>query len=271
MATLDIFNDDAFSVSQLTQTIVDIPRVPTQLGDENLFREYGITTTTMMIERTGSGLQLVPTAPRGGVGQPPGRQRRQMIPIAAVHLPQRDTIMADEVQNVRALGEETEVESVQRLVRRQLETLKANLDLTIEHMRVGALKGQVVDADGVSVIWDLYQIFGMTRQSIGFNINTASSSTDLRMKTEEVKRAIQRKLGGKSFTRVRVKCSESWFDKFVGHDKMAQAWELYQGNDFARNYPGQNFVFNNVVFQVYAGGLVDAGGHAYDFIPEDRA
>ena len=29
MATLDIFNDDAFSVSQLTQTITDIPRIPT--------------------------------------------------------------------------------------------------------------------------------------------------------------------------------------------------------------------------------------------------
>ena len=36
MATLDIFNDDAFSVSQLTQTITDIPRIPTQLGDEGL-------------------------------------------------------------------------------------------------------------------------------------------------------------------------------------------------------------------------------------------
>ena len=50
MATLDIFNDDAFSVSQLTQTIVDIPRVPTQLGDEGMFNECGISTTTMMID-----------------------------------------------------------------------------------------------------------------------------------------------------------------------------------------------------------------------------
>ena len=47
------------------------------------------------------------------------------------------------------------------------------------------------------MLWDLYQIFGMTRQVIGFNINTASSSVDLRQKTEDLKRAIQRKLGGK--------------------------------------------------------------------------
>ena len=42
MATLDIFNNDAFSVSRLTQLIIDIPRVPTQLGDERLFTEAGL-------------------------------------------------------------------------------------------------------------------------------------------------------------------------------------------------------------------------------------
>ncbi|MFA9287994.1 major capsid protein [Comamonas sp. SY3] len=271
MATLDIFNDDAFSVSQLTQTIVDIPRVPTQLGDEGLFREYGITTTTMMIERTGSGLKLVPAAPRGGVGATVGRDKRKLIPIAAVHLPQRDTILADEVQNVRAVGTESEVEGVQRLVQRQLVTLKSNIDLTLEHMRVGALRGEVLDADGVSVLWDLYDIFGMTRQTMGFNINTAASAVDLRQKTEELKRAIQRKLGGKSFTRVRVKCSEQWFDKFVGHDKMYKAWERYQDGAFNREFPGQNFLFNNVLFQVYSGFVVNGQGEEVPFIPAGKA
>ena len=271
MASLDIFNNDAFAVSQLTQAIVDIPRVPTQLGDEGMFNEYGITTTTMMIERTGSGLKLVPTAPRGGVRSTAGRERRKMIPIAAVHLPQGDTILADEVQNVRAFGTETEVEGVQRLVNRQLAVLKGNIDLTLEHMRVGALRGQVLDSDGVSVIWDLYDIFGMQRQVMGFNIATANSSVDLRQKTEDLKRAIQRKLGGKSFTRVRVKCSESWFDKFVGHDKMYKAWELYQQGQFNREFPGQNFVFNNVVFQVYSGYVVDAQGLEHEFIPAGKA
>lgn len=271
MATLDIFNDDAFSVSQLTQTIVDIPRVPTQLGDEGLFNEYGITTTAMMIERTGSSLKLVPTAPRGGVRTTAGRERRKMIPIAAVHLPQGDTIMADEVQNVREVGSESEVQQVSRIVTRQLTVLKGNIDLTLEHMRVGAIRGQVLDADGVSVVWDLYEIFGMTRQTIGFDINSASSTTDLRQKTEDLKRAIQRKLGGKSFTRVRVKCSESWFDKFVGHNKMYKAWELYQNGAFNREFPGQTFLFNGVLFQVYSGGVVDGSGDQHDFIPPGKA
>lgn len=267
MATLDIFNNDAFSVSQLTQTIVDIPRVPTQLGDEGLFNEYGITTTTMMIERTGYGLKLVPAAPRGGVRATVGRERRKLIPIAAVHLPQGDTILADEVQGVRAFGSETELDGVQRLVQRQLAVLKGNIDLTLENMRVGALKGKVLDADGKSVLWDLYSIFGMNQVVLPFNINSAGSTVDLKAKCVELKRNIQRALGGKSFRRVRVKCSESWFDKFVGHDKMAKAWELWNNGAFARqDQSAGDFEFAGVVFQIYAGGVGDE-----DFIPAGEA
>lgn len=267
MATLDIFNNDAFSVSQLTQTIVDIPRVPTQLGDEGLFNEYGITSTTMMIERTGGGLKLVPTAPRGGVGSTAGREKRKLIPIAAVHLPQRDTIMADEVQNVRAFGSETEVMGIQRLVQRQLAIMKGSIDLTLEHMRVGALKGQVLDADGVTPLWNLYDIFGMTQVVLGFDTNSATSSSDLKAKCVDLKRRVKKTLGGRSFSRVRVKCSESWFDKFVGHDSMAKAWDRWNSGDFARQDQSvSDFEFAGVVFQVYLGGV---DGH--DFIPAGEA
>ena len=66
MATLDIFQDDAFSVTSLSSTITDIPDVPTKLGDKGLFQEEGISTTSFMIERQGSSIKLLPTAPRGG-------------------------------------------------------------------------------------------------------------------------------------------------------------------------------------------------------------
>lgn len=267
MATLDLFNDDAFSVTSLIGTITDIPRVPTQLGDEGLFSESGMTTTTAFIERQGSGLKLVPAAPRGGVGDTVGRERRKLIPVAAVHLPQRDTIMADEVQGIRAFGSETEVEALSALVRRQLAVLKSNIDLTLEYHRVGALKGKVLDADGVSELYDLYDIFGMTQTVLPFNIDNPSSTVNLKQKVVELKRAVQAALGGRSFRRVRVKCSESWFDKFVGHDKMGKAWELWNSGAFARQDQSEgDFEFAGVVFQIYSGGV---GGQ--DFIPAGEA
>lgn len=267
MATLDIFNDDAFSVTSLIGTITDIPCVPTQLGDERLFTESGMTTTTAFIERQGSGLKLVPAAPRGGVADTVGREKRKLIPVAAVHLPQRDTIMADEVQAVRAFGRESEVEAVQALVRRQLAQLKANIDLTMEYQRIGALKGQVLDADGVSELYDLYDIFGMTQTVHYFNIATANTAADPKQSSVALKRAMQAALGGRSFRRVRVKCSEGFFDKLVGHEKMKKAWELWNQGAFARQDQSEaDFEFAGVVYQVYAGSV---GGT--DFIADGEA
>ena len=266
MATLDIFNDDAFSVNQLSQTITDIPRVPTQLGDEGLFNEYGIATTTMMIERQGSSIKLVPTAPRGGVREPVSLGGRKLIPVAANHLPQSGSVLADEVQGIRAFGSETEVDSVQRLVQRKLTAMKNNIDLTLENHRIGALKGQVLDADG-SKLLDIYDLFGMTQVTQFFDVASAASATDPKQQSIKLKRAIQAALGGRSFRRVRVKASEGFFDKLVGHDKMKKAWDLWNSGAFARQDQSEgDFEFAGVVYQVYAGGT-----SAGDFIPDGLA
>lgn len=261
MATLDIFNDDAFSLSSLSQTITDIPRVPTQLGDERLFNEYGINSLTMMIERQGASLKLVPTAPRGGVPEPVHLGKRKLIPIAAIHLPQSGAVMADEVQGVRAFGKETEVESVMNLVRRKLEVMKNNLDLTMEYHRIGALKGQVLDADGSTVLWDMYDLFGFNQETVFFDLST--STTDVKQKCVDLKRKIRTKMGGRAVRRVRVKVSESFFDALTGHATVKKAWELWQSGAFARQDQSEgDFEYAGVVFQIYSGGT-----SAGDFIP----
>lgn len=267
MASFDIFNNDAFSVSSLTQTIVDIPRLPTRLGDMGLFTEYGITTPTMMIERKGSALSLVPTAPRGGVRATIGSTNRKLIPVASVHLPQGATVLADEVYGVRAFGSETEVESMSNLVRQKLEIAKGNIDLTLEYQRVGALKGLVLDADGVTPILDVYALFGMTQQAVAWNIATTGTSSDTKQHSVNLKRTIRNKLGGRSFTRARVMCSEGFFDKLVGHGSMKTAWERWQNGAFGReDQSTADFEFAGVVYSVYEGGVDGA-----DFIEDGFA
>lgn len=267
MATLDIFNNDAFRVSQLSQTITDIPDVPTQLGDEGLFTEYGINTPTMMIERRGKSLSLVPTAPRGAPGEPVALTGRKLIPVAAVHLPQSGSVLADEVYGIREFGTESTLKQVQSLVREKLMVMREKMDLTLEHMRVGALKGTVLDADGSTVLWDLYAIFGMIQATHYFDIATANSASDVKQKCILLKRAIREKLGGRAFRRVRVKCSEGFMDKFIGHDKMKAAYELWQAGAFNRQDQTEgDFEFAGVVFQVYSGGT-----SAGDFIADGEA
>lgn len=275
MATFDIFNNDAFSVSRLTQTIVDIPRVPTLLGDLGLFTEQGIDTPTMMIERTGASLNLVPAAPRGGVGNTISRDGRKLVPVAAVHLPQRGALMADEIYGVRAFGSETEVEQMTTKLAGKFAKMKANIDLTLEYHRIGAIKGQVLDADGTTVLLDVYSLFGKTQDTQFWNIASATSTIDPKQWCVNLKRKIRNALGGRPFTRVRAVVSEAFFDCLIAHNAMKKAWDLWNQGQFYRtdqaNATGNtaDFEFAGVVFTIYSGGtsagdFIDAGlGYAF--------
>ncbi len=265
MATFDIFNDDAFSVSALTQTIVDIPRIQTKIGDKKLFKEQGMSTLGMMIERKGSTLSLVPAAARGGLGETSVRGPRTMINLQTTHLPQRGAMLADEVQGIRAFGSETEVEAVQSVFQDKLADAKAKIDITMEYHRIGAIKGMVMDADGTTPLLDVYSAFGMTQQThfMSLSVNT----TKVKQKVIEIKRKIQLQLGGLSYSKIRVLCSQSFFDDLTGHAVVEKAFELYQENSYARtDQSGSAFEFADVIFEEYAGGV----GSTL-FIPEGEA
>ena len=266
MATLDIFNDDAFSVTSLSQTITDIPDVPTKLGDKGLFAEEGISTTVIMIERQGSSIKLVPAAPRGGVREPVALGPRKLFPLQAIHLPQSWSVLADEVQGIRAFGSETEVEQVQRLVQKKIAVAKQSMDLTHEYQRVGALKGLVKDADG-STLLDVYDAFGMTQQTQFWDIAVAANG-DPKASIITLKQMIQAKLGGRTFSKIRVICSLGFFTKLVQNTKMIKAWELWNAGAYQRTdqVHGGDFEFAGVVFEIYSGGT-----SAGDFIEDGFA
>ena len=94
-------------------------------------------------------LALVPAGERGTSGLIVGASKRTLIPFNTVHLPERFTIKADEIQGIRAFGTRTELQSVQDVVNKRLAKARRQLDATHEFQRMGALNGQVLDAAGV--------------------------------------------------------------------------------------------------------------------------
>jgi hypothetical protein len=268
MATLDIFNDDAFSVSSLSSTITDIPDVPTKLGDKGLFEEQGIRTTVFMIERQGSSIKVLPTAPRGGVREPVALGPRKVLPLEVFHIPASWSVLADEVQGIRTFGSETEVMQVEDLVRQKLAVVRASMDLTHENMRVGALKGLVKDADG-STLLDIYSAFGMTQQTQFWNMIIAANADPVQS-TFDLKEMIRAKLGGRSFRKVRAIVSLGFFMKLVTSTAMKKAYDRWQEGKFLRtDNTSADFEFNDVIFEIYSGGtstgdfIEDGYGYAY--------
>src|SRR5262249_28086974 len=141
MPSLDVFRNDLFGVVSLTDAINKAPYKPGRIGGLGLFRERGITTTTVVVEEKDGRLSLIQTTPRGGPGTTIGAQKRRALSFVVPHLQRESQVNADEVQNVRAFGSENDTEAVMTLVNERFVDLRAMHEVTLEHMRAKAIQG----------------------------------------------------------------------------------------------------------------------------------
>ncbi|HEY1036659.1 MAG TPA: major capsid protein [Pseudoxanthomonas sp.] len=264
MPMLDVFNNDAFSVTSLTESINAIPFVPGRAGNIVDWNERGITTTTILIEEKDGKLQLLNPTPRGGPGETSGKDKRRARSLVVPHYQHDDAINADEVQGIRAFGSETDVQSVQGLVNDRLsDAVMLKLDPTLELQRLGALKGVILNADG-STLYNLFDEFGVSQESeVDFDLDNANPTSGiLRKKCAAIVRKMADNLGGTPFTGVGALCGDAFFDDLLAHPEVV---ESYKGTDMAKvlrdGYidptSGKKiygaFEFGGIVFENYRG------------------
>ncbi|MDO5114037.1 MAG: major capsid protein, partial [Planctomycetia bacterium] len=156
---IDIFQNDAFALRSLTESINKIPPRFSYLGQvPGLFQERGISTTTTEIEEREGRLSLVPASVRGTRGEAIPRALRKMRPFKAAHLQFNDEILADDVLNIRQFGSTDQLRPVLDLVAEKLQTAADSMEITLEYMRLGAVKGVVYDANG-NILNDMFEEF----------------------------------------------------------------------------------------------------------------
>ncbi len=269
MASLDIFKDDAFSLQSLTKAINEQPYVPGRLGALGLFSEEGVVTTSVSVEKLGESLSLVPAGERGAPAKNTAGDKRTLVNFNTIHLPQRARILADEVQGVRAFGSDSELETIQNVVNKRLGKMRRQLDATIEYQRMGALKGQILDANGSTVLEDLFTKFGLVQQTKSLVLGTGT--TKVRTKVLEAKRLMEDALGNAMYTGARSFCSPAFFDALTTHDLVEKFFINWQSNEVMRQDARAAFLFAGVLWEEYRGavGGVDfiAAGDAY-LVPE---
>lgn len=227
MPSLDVFNQDAFGVTQLTDAINNIPFVPGLAGQVIDWNERGVTTTSIMIEEQDGVLKLLNPTPRGGPGETKAKDKRRARSLLIPHYQHDDGINADEVQGVRAFGSETEVQSVMPMVNSRLaDAVSLVLDPTLEYQRLGAVKGLILNADG-STLYDLFTEFGVSQESeIDFDLDNASpASGALRKKCASAVRLIADNLGGVSYVGVSAFCGDAFFDDLLAHKEVVESYK----------------------------------------------
>jgi hypothetical protein len=265
MASLDIFNGDAFGVVSLTDAIRDVKPRPSRLGDLGLFATTSVITLTIAIERIGGTLQLVAPTPRGGPGETRDSPKRTIEDVRIPHFQRDWSVYADEVQGVRAFGSETELETVQSLVAGRISDQMGDLDLTDEYSRIGAVQGIVTYKGGQTL--DLFAKFGVAQPTeVDFDLdNAAPVDGILRKKCTQIIRAMRVALGGVNFGYVHALVGDNFFDDLLQHKEVRDTFKGWTDAEILRDsYVGKNradnpiFEFGGIVWENY--GAIEASG-----------
>src|SRR5687767_6978876 len=213
-------------------------------------------------------LNLLPTLPVGAPGTQGTTGKRKVRSFVIPHIPHDDTVHPEDVQGIRAFGSETELDALANLMAQKLQNMRAKHAITLEHLRMGALKGVILDADG-STLYDLYSEFSITPKTVSFALTSAS--TEVLLKVLEVKRHIEDNLKGEFMTSILCLCSQGFYDAFTTHAKVKEAFMYFQRNQQLGNDYRTGFTFGGITFEEYRGQATDAAGNVRKFIADDEA
>lgn len=264
MADIDIFEDNAFTVPALTAAINEQPFVPGRLAELGLFEEEGVTTVTVQVEKDGETLALVPSGERGTSGLVVNRSKRILLPFNTVHLPERFAIKADEIQGIRAFGEQTELQAVQDVVNKRLAKARRQLDATHEFHRMGALNGVVLDADGRTELLNIYDRFGL--EPIEIEMELATAGTDVRVKCVDALDAQEEALGATTSNGARAFCGKNFWRALISHQSVKKTYEGTQYAAALRADGREAFEFGGITWERYRGKV-----SGISFVPDDEA
>lgn len=277
MSMLDVFRDDAFSTTSLTDAIRDQRVFPGRLGELGLFSSTSVTTLTIAIERVGDLIQLVAPSSRGAPGEVRDMPKRSMTNLAIPHFQRDWSVMADEVQGVRDFGSESAVRTVQGLVAEKITANIADLDLTDEYARIGAIQGIVTYKGGQTL--NLFTTFGIAQPAeIAFDLTNASPADGiLRKRSTQIIREVRQALGGTPFSYVHAFVGDDFFDDLLAHREVRETFKGWSEAQILReSYVGKNrsnnptFEFGGIVWENY-GAAETAGDGALIGIDADKA
>jgi len=255
MASMDVFNNSAFSMTSLTAVTNKLDFKPQLLGELGLFEPMPVRTRTIFVDRRDGVLSLIPTSPIGAATSELAEDDRNAVPLKTVRLAKGFTLYAEEIQGIRAFGSDTELMQVQAEFLRRFASVRNDVELTQEYHRLGALQGKLLDADGSSVIYNYFDQFGEA-ETAAVNFALTTEATDVLGICNGIIRSMARSAKGAftTATTVHALVGDTFYDLLIKHKQVretylgyAAAADLRQGSAF------QAFTYGGITFHNYRG------------------
>jgi len=244
-----------YNSTALTTQINRVPNLFGLIGGLGLFEDEPIGSTTVEIRENEEGVVVLNSTERSGGPQDRNdRPRGKTRTFTTAHFEKPDVIRPADVQDrLRVLGREKVDESVDQVLAEKLARLARDHYQTIEWLRLGALKGKILDGDGTTVLLDMHAFFGKEQETVYFDLT--NEDADVLEACEQVGDAIGRNLNGEIMTGVTGIVSTRFFNRFVQHPKVEKYYLQHQGamalhrpdRDMRGGNWGRKFDFNGQI------------------------
>ncbi len=241
-----------FDCTEMTAAVNKLPARP--FFFKPLFEVKGVKTTTVSLDIRKGRIVLIGdsernTAPESLAGR---GAKREWKHLSCAHLAQMDTLAPEDLQDVRAFGS-TEPISVAAVYNDKMQQLKDNLAATMEFHRLGAIKGVVLDADGTTVLHDIFNTFGATKKTldISFPKTAADDANPILTSILKAKRHVEAAMGGTPFDHIECIIGSDAYDMLTSHKLVREYFERWLSNreNFGNNdYRKRGFPYGGLTF-----------------------
>jgi len=256
--TTDVVNFP-FTALQLSTAINRIPNNYGLINALGLFPSQGSMSTIVEITIEDGTIRVLAAKERGSPGTANDRGLRKSFWVEVPHFPMQDLITPRDLQNMLTIVAQSKTpRTLDDEMAKRLFAIRNKHSITLEWIRMGALKGLITDGNGDTLL-DLYNFFGITKKTIDFMLGTANA--DIIGACTQLRQSIATNLKGETMTRPAVICDTNFFSKFVQHPKVEKFWLNWQGaNELARakfdpmgGQLGRVFEFQQILWREYYG------------------
>ncbi|MBF0251795.1 MAG: major capsid protein [Alphaproteobacteria bacterium] len=210
---------------RLTNEVELIPNEWGLINQLGVFETDRVATTMVEIGMSEGVITVLGAEERGNPGPVGAADDEKSVIVKIPHFPYDEIIKAGDLQDKFVFGSgRQQMRSVDTETQKRLVRIRRRQALTLEFLRMGALKGLILDGRG-KTLYNLHTVFGVAKKTVDFKLGTAA--TDVRDKCEEVYAHIEDNLLGETMTGVEAMVSQEFFAKLVSHPNVEKYYLNY--------------------------------------------
>lgn len=216
-----------YNAIELTGEVNRVPNVWGDLQAEKLFGSEYPTTTMVEIQFQDGVVTVLEADERGSPGVESTIETQNGVILKIPHIPHMGRIKPEDLQDrwVFESGQRR-LMTVADATSKKLLQLRRNHAQTLELLRWGALKGQLVTGLG-KVLYDFFEVFKVTKKT--FDLKLDDDTTDVLAICDQIRQYMETHLLGEMMNGVRCKVAPDLFRKLVTHPNVEKFFIQWQG------------------------------------------